>query len=184
MISGCGGGGGSSTSLTGTVINGATETPLSGVRVAIGSVNTTTGTDGSFILKGLSTGPGVLTAQLAGYEISSQNITIKSGANTLPEPIRMAPTSGDPPDQTPRTLQGTITLSGASNATGVTVSLFAGTTQYDQMITASDGKYQFWAPVANYEIRAAKAGFITKTQQVAIKDLTKVITVNLTLERQ
>lgn len=182
ILAGCGGGGGGGgATLTGTVIDGATDNPLSGVRVALGGANTTTGANGTFTLTGISTGSGVLTAQLTGYEISSVSVTITSGSNTLSESVMMAPTSGSPPDVTPRTLQGTITLTDESNASGVTVTLLSGTTTYDQKTTSGDGKYYFWAPAGTYKLRAAKSGFVTKEQQVTISDLTKVITVNMTL---
>jgi len=183
ILAGCGGGGGGGqgTNLTGTVIDGATNEPLSGVRVAIGTASTVTKSDGTFTLTGIVTGSAILTAQLDNYEISTVAITINPGSNTLPEPIRMAPLTGNPPDITPRTLQGTITLTGTSNASGVVVTLLSGTTIYDQMTTTSDGKYSFWAPAGTYKLRATKTGFVTKEQQVKITDLTKVVTVNITL---
>ncbi|MEN6372656.1 MAG: carboxypeptidase regulatory-like domain-containing protein [Armatimonadota bacterium] len=184
ILAGCGGGGGGGgNTLTGKVIDGSTSKALPGVRVALGGSNTTTGSDGSFRLTGLSTGSGTLTAQLTGYEIGSVSVTITSGSNTLSDPIKIALVSGNPPDVTPRTLQGTITLTGESNASGVTVTLLSGTTTYEQKTTSSDGKYYFWAPAGTYKLRAAKSGFITKEQSVTISDLTKVVTVNLTLAK-
>lgn len=182
ILAGCGGGGGGQgTSLTGKVVDGAKGNPLSGVRVALGAVSVNTKADGTFTLTGLSTGSAILTAQLTDYEITSVAVTLTTGSNTLPETVKMAPITGSPPDVTPRTLQGTITLTGASNASGVVVTLLSGTTTYDQKTTASDGKYNFWAPAGTYTLRAAKTGFVTKEQQVKISDLTKVVTVNVTL---
>ena len=185
VVGGCGGGGGGGgATLSGRVIDGGTGQPLQGVRVALGSSSTTTQADGRFTLSGLSPGSGVLTAQLAGYEITTVQVTIVAGANTLPEDVRMAPITGEPPNEPPRTIEGTITLTGESNASGVTVTLLAGTTQVDQMTTLADGKYYFWAAVGTYKVRAAKTGFVTQEQQVTVSDLTKIVTLNLTLPRQ
>lgn len=182
VIAGCGGGGGGGgTTLTGRVVNGATDAPLQGARVALGSASTTTAADGTFTLTGVLVGSGVLSVQLTGYEVATVSVTIVAGSNTLQEDVPMAPTTGNPPGDTPRTIQGTITLTGGSNPTGVTVTLLSGTTQIDQMTTAADGKYFFWAPVGTYKVRAAKTGFTTKEQQVTVTDLTKVVTVNITL---
>ena len=183
ILSGCGGGGGGGEKLTGTVVDGTNNAPLQGVRVAFGTANTTTAADGTFTLSGLSVGTGIVTFQLDNYEISSLNVNIIAGTNTLPETVKMAPFSGQPPDTTPRTIQGTITLSGESNPSGVTVTLFSGTTEYDQMTTGTDGKYHFWAPAGVYKVRASKTGFVTKEQQVTVSDLTKVLTANLTLAK-
>ncbi|MEN6521239.1 MAG: carboxypeptidase regulatory-like domain-containing protein [Armatimonadota bacterium] len=184
ILAGCGGGGGGGgATLTGKVVDGSTDEALSGVRVALGGSSTTTGSDGKFTLTGLSTGSGTLTAQLDDYEISSVSVTITAGSNTLSDTVKMAPLSGDPPDVTPRTLEGTITLTGESNASGVTVTLLSGTTTYEQKTTSSDGKYYFWAPSGTYKVRAAKSGFVTKEQSVTISDLTKVVTVNITLAK-
>lgn len=183
-LSGCGGGGGGggSATLTGRVVNGATDVPLQGVRVALGSSNTTTASDGRFTLSGVPLGSGVLSAQLTGFEVTTVAVDIVVGQNTLSD-VQMAPVTGDPPAESPRTLQGTITLSDGSNPTGVTVTLLSGTTQFDQMTTGSDGKYFFWAPAGTYKVRAAKSGFTTVEQQVTISDLTKVVTLNLTLQQ-
>jgi hypothetical protein len=184
ILAGCGSGGSSGSTLTGTVVNGATDVPLSGVRVALGNSNTTTNASGAFTLTGLSTGAGVLTAQIAGYEISSVQVDITIGKNTLDEPVKMAASSGNPPVTTPRTIEGTITLAGGSNPTGVKVTLLSGNTQYDQMTTGSDGKYFFWAPAGTYNVRAEKTGFVTKSQAVQVTDMTKVVTLNITLAAQ
>jgi len=183
VLAGCGGGGGGAT-LSGRVIDGGTGEVLQGVRVALGASSAFSGTDGRFTLAGLSTGSGLLTAQLVGYEIRTVPVTIHAGANALPDDVKMAPVSGNPPGEPPRTIQGTITLIGESNASGVTVTLLAGAAQVDQMTTASDGKYYFWAPGGAYTVRAAKAGFVTQEGQVTVADLTKVVTLDLTLPRQ
>lgn len=183
VLGGCGGGGSRGATLSGVVVDGPTGVPLPGVRVALGTASTTTGSNGSFILTGLSVGSGVLTAQFNGYEISSMSVTIESGANSLEEPILMAPTTGEPPDVSPRTIEGTITLSGESNASGVTVSLLSGITLYEQVTTSSDGRYHFWASIGTYTVRAEKTGFVTKEQAVSVTDMTKVVTVNLTMEQ-
>ena len=180
FIAGCGGGG-IGVRLTGRVVDGGTGDPLGGVRLALGPVHTLSQSDGTFLMSGAPLGNGVLTAQLTGYEISSVPVTITAGLNTLAGDIQMAQLSGDPPNDQPRTVQGTITLTGTSNATGVVVTLLSGTSTYDQMTTASDGNYHFWAPVGTYTARAARTGFTTKEQQVSVTDLTKVVTLNITL---
>lgn len=183
VLSGCGGGGSGGATLTGTVVDGTNDTPLQNVRVALGTANTTTAADGSFTLSGLATGTGIVTFQLDNYEITSLSVDIAAGANTLPDTVKMAPVSGQPPDTTPRTIQGTITLSDESNPSGVTVTLLSVTTQYDQMTTGADGNYHFWAPAGTYTIRASKTGFVTENQQVTVSDLTQVLTVNITLAK-
>ncbi len=183
VLTGCGGGGGSSSkaSLSGTIIDGASLLPLSGVRVALGSASTLTGADGRFNLTGLMVGSGVLTAQRADYEIASVTVTLVSGANQLSSAVQMVQSSGQPPDETPRTVQGTITLSSGATPAGVTVGLYQGTTKYDEMTTSADGKFQFWAPIGTYSVRAWKSGFSPQEQSVTVSDLTQVIAVDLLL---
>lgn len=183
LVAGCGGGGSGGASLSGRVIDGGTSVPLQGVRVALGTASTLTRADGTFTLSGLPLGSGLLTAQLTGYEITSVAVTIVAGANSLPDDVLMAPLTGDPPGEPPRTIEGTMTLTGESNASGVTVTLLLGGSQFDQMTTGADGKYFFWSPVGSYKVRAAMTGFVTQEQPVTVSDLTKVVTLNLTLER-
>jgi hypothetical protein len=185
LMAGCGGGGGGGgggATLTGRVIDGSTSNPLSGVRVALGSANTTTPADGTFTLAGAPLGTGVITAQLTGYEISSRTIIVLAGTNPLEGgDILMAPTSGNPPGQTPRTIQGTISLSDASNPSGTVVVLLSAGSEVDRMTTGSDGAYSFWQPVGDYTVRASKTGFVTQDQSVSVTDLNQVVTKNLTL---
>lgn len=184
LFSGCGGGGGGGgLTLTGRVVDGANSNqPLAGATVSLQNQHTTTAADGTFTLSGLTLGTNTLTVQLNGFEISAQDVTIVAGANTLPADVVMAPVSGNPPGGLPRTIQGTITLTGASNSSGVAVLLLLGGVQVDETTTASDGTYSFWAPVGAYTVRAVQAGFIAQEEPVTVTDLATIVTVNLTLQ--
>lgn len=96
LTSGCGGGGSKGATLNGTVVNGGTDAPIAGVRVALGSISATSKADGSFSLTGLPLGTKLLTAQLSGYEITTMSVTIVEGSNG-PTRVLMAPETGTPP---------------------------------------------------------------------------------------
>ncbi|MBI2843852.1 MAG: carboxypeptidase regulatory-like domain-containing protein [Armatimonadetes bacterium] len=182
LIAGCGGGGGGSgVTLSGKVVD-VDGRPVQGARVALGTKNATTAVDGSFTLTGLVIGSGTLTVQHDNYEIYTLPVTIVAGQNTLAEDVVMAPVSGTPPEGSPRTMEGTITLAGGSNPSGVNVILLASGIQQDSMLTGSDGKFYFWAPQGTYTVRAAKSGFVPQEQQVVVTDLTQVKTVDFTLQ--
>jgi hypothetical protein len=182
VIAGCGGGTSGGASLTGRVVDGGSGSPIQGVRVALGTANANSAADGGFTLTGVALGSGILTAQMSGYEVASVPVTVTAGSNTLPVDVNMAPLTGDPPGESPRTIAGTIKLSNGSNASGVTVTLLSGASQYDHMTTGADGRYYFWAPAGTYTVRASKSGLPTKDQQVTVSDLTKVVTQDLTLQ--
>lgn len=185
FLAGCGGSGpGSSSTLSGRVINGPTGEPLQGARVALGAVSATTGSDGNFVIRNVPSGSGVLTAQLTGFEVASVGVTITAGANTLDSDVLMAPITGDPPGSVPRTVDGTIKLDNGSNGTGVNVKILNGATQYDETTTDENGKYSFWVPSGTYTIRASKAGYTTVDQSVTVNDLSAVVTSNFTLTPQ
>ena len=185
LLAGCGGGGGNGgvggNTLSGKVIDGVSGNPLTGVRVAIGTSSTTTRTDGTFTLTGLSLGSGVTSFQLAGYEIVTVNVDIVAGANPLPADVNMAPIAGDPPVDMPRTVDGTISLSVGSKVSGAVVTLLSGATQIDQMTTGADGLYFFWAPAGNYTVRVAKIGYTVVNTPVTISDIGAVVTLNISL---
>lgn len=186
-LTGCGGGPGpgpgSGNTLSGKVVDGQTGNPLKDVRVAIGSSNTLSRADGTFTLVALQPGSAVLSAQLTGYETSTTQVSVTAGAQTLQDNVRLVSVTGDPPTEHVRTVDGTITLSGESNGTGVTVTLLSGSTEIEHMTTGTDGKYWFWASAGTYTVRAAKTGFVTKTSSVTVTDLTKIVTSNITLNR-
>lgn len=98
----------------------------------------------------------------------SANQNPVQGVITLP-PILLAPTSDPIPPGPPFNLWGIVTVQGG-NPSGTIVSLiFQGSTLRLQNI-ASDGKYLFWVPPADYILRFEKSGF--QTAEITVNGFT------------
>lgn len=83
-----------------------------------------------------------------------------------------------------RNVEGTITLNGGTIPSRVIVRLLLNTVEQDEMTTASDGKYSFWAPVGTYTVRAVKSGFVTQAHEVTVSDVSKVVRADMMLEAE
>jgi len=82
----CGGGDNEPSSATGTVTGtvrrSGNAAPLAGINVAVGSVRTTSGADGTFTLAGVPTGTRTLSAAAAGYSPYSAQVSVTAAGTT------------------------------------------------------------------------------------------------------
>ncbi|MBA7560642.1 hypothetical protein ES708_02271 [subsurface metagenome] len=93
--------------LYGLISDATTGNPLPGVRVTLVSLETYTDSDGYYAFINLDTGPYTLTCEKEGYEMVSEDITLKAGDNPLN--VAMAPIS---------VVQYTLAVSVAAPAVG------------------------------------------------------------------
>ena len=175
--------------VVGRVVRSDNLQPVSGARLRLSGQIATTGADGRFTLEKLPVGlggpdpVGVITA--AGFQDKLLVIDPPLGASPPDNVLGDVPISlpvGDRPDP-PTNIRGTVTVSGAPDNAGVTVSLLtrpAGAT-VATVTTRPDGKFGFWAIAGAYTVRAEVVGRPAKTADVNLPSPDQVVTVNLTL---
>jgi hypothetical protein len=176
----------------GRVVRADTLAELAGARVRISGQVTTTAADGTFTLSGLPVGLGGM-----------MEVGLITAANFEDKPVRIDPPLGaSPPDNDlgdilvappvggipggPTTIRGTVSLQGRTNFAGTTVTLLNksnGQTLGTQ-VTAADGRYGFWVPVGQYQVKAEHPGppaFQSQTKDVTLSRTDQPQTVNFTL---
>lgn len=140
---------------------------LGSASIRVGTLSTVSQPSGFYQLSGVSVGlqtfsfsaPGFLTAtfslQITGSQGQVNVVLFRSGVN---------------PPTAPFTVRGRITVQGATDSGGVTVSALEqpGNIIRDTMATGADGRYTLFIPEGNYLIRAEKPGFATVTRSVTV----------------
>lgn len=131
----------------------ADNAPLAGVTISAGGSSTTTSSDGTFTLSGLTSGPLVLTAHKDGFNDATLQVNVG-------EQVHIVLTR---PSVSPASLSGRVTAGGTAVAGAVV------TAQGQTATTGADGKYSFTTLIAGTTtIRATKTGFSTFLQNVTL----------------
>jgi hypothetical protein len=165
--------------VKGRVVRADTLAELAGATVRISGQVTTTDANGTFTLTGLPVGLGgtleVGLIKAASFEDKPVRIDPPLGAsppdNDLGD-IPVAPPVGGIPGG-PTTIRGTVSLQGQTNLSLTTVTLINksnGQTLGTQ-VTAADGKYGFWVPAGQYQVKAEHPGppaFQPQTKDVTL----------------
>lgn len=149
-------------SITGTVVDGLTSLPLSGVSVALTGPTPgmqATGVDGRFSFSNLAAGDYAIETMLNGYAMITGGTLAQPGQTVDFGVLRLLPES----DNDAATVRGTITDAETGlPVSDVTVSLsgiFTASTT-----TGNDGTYQFVnLPPGSVTIEATKAGYSSAT---------------------
>ncbi|MCY1040499.1 carboxypeptidase regulatory-like domain-containing protein [Corallococcus sp. bb12-1] len=149
--------------------------PALGVAVALEGTDTATTTDsqGRFALEGVVTGTYSLVASKEGYTAVRQSVEVKAtGSSSVT--LSLTRHRG--------TLQGQVTLDGATQAPGVTVML-----EGTSAVTTSTSQGRFTlggVPTGTYVLVATKTGYTTVRQSVEVtQDATTTVTLPLILSR-
>ena len=146
-------------SIGGSVTDGAI--PLAGVSVTDDLGNTTvTNGSGAFTLATVAVGTRTLTVIKSGFSAGTASVTVTAGATAnLAAPVAL----------TALTLTGTVNLSGATDHSGVALTL-AGSGGINLTTTSNvTGQYTFGGvPDGSYQIQASKTGYSTKQLPVAV----------------
>lgn len=140
--------------VAGTVVNAFNEKPLTGATVQFGDVATvTTDATGSFGLSGVAVGIYPVVITLTGYDKIQQDVEVLPGMGRLR--FGMTSSAPDPPAE-PHNLQGTVTLNGAANNAGVTVTAVAvaSARELGRVITPASGQYTMFLPPGTYRLTA------------------------------
>ncbi len=162
MIAGCSGssdsgGSGSAVTLSGTVIDAASQSPVNSATVTMDSKTATTTEDGTYTLSNLSSGTFTLTVTASGYENYEASITLVEGTNKKNIELTAA--------STPKgKLTGIITYDGTP-LEGVTVNLG----NEGSTVTGTDGVYSFNdLTYGTYPLTLSKTGYAGVSVQVTV----------------
>lgn len=171
--------------LHGKVVDSSTGAALSGAKLTIAGRTATTDAAGDFSITNVAYDSSTLavflglqgTVSRTGY--FSQFFSPPSGplggvveVGTL----ALIAEGGSTPPPAPFNIGGTVSPSGG----GATVELLSGATVIRTVTADSAGKYQFWAPVGTYTVRAVK-GAQNGTSPANLTSVNTPITVNVTL---
>jgi len=174
--------------VTGRVVRADTLEILPGARVLLSGQVDIADAEGKFSFENLPVGlggPGVAVGKITAQSFEEKTLFIDpplvAGDNPLGD-ITVAPPVGGIPGG-PTNIQGTITLQGQTDHSGVLVTLIDRTNQQalGSETTGADGKYGFWVVAGQYTVRAEKSGFQTKSQDVDLPRTDQPKTVDLTL---
>jgi hypothetical protein len=169
-------------------------TPISGATVRLSGLVATTDANGSFRFVGPSQllpvnlgGTGVVVGMIRATGLEDKPIVIDPPLGASPPDnalgdIPVSPPVGGTPGG-PSNIRGTITITGQSNHSGVTVTLIDRGTSLPvaTRVTEADGRYGFWVVAGDYTVRAEKAGLTPKQQDVTLVRPDVPVTVDLTL---
>lgn len=145
--------------VTGQVKASSDSSPISGATVRFAGLQTTTGSDGKYVLDGVAYDPSADFAfsglegrvSATGYFATSFFATSTPLGSTVDiDPIFLSTDDGSTPPGTPYNIFGTI--SPANLAPGTVVELWLGSTKIRQM-TVSGQDYGFWVGIGNYTLK-------------------------------
>lgn len=147
--------GDTSVPVTGVVADVLTRLPIEGATVTIGdSAPVQSDADGRFRATDVLVGDRTFTVTAQGYEDFSRVIRVLPGMGDVT--LELIEAATDPPTS-PFTISGTVTLSGAEDNAGATVtaiSLDTGTPMAEDETDAA-GRYELFVPPGRYELRVA-----------------------------
>ena len=142
---------GGSTTLSGTVLDADSGTPLVGATVKIGSAAATTAAGGTFTLSNLSPGSFTLNVSATGYPPAAFSGVLMSGANSLGT-IRLSKQVSAP---STATLSGVVKNTAGTPLKGVSIAV-AGLS----VLTDANGAYELAAiPAAYANVKASLTGY-------------------------
>lgn len=138
--------------VTGTVVDAFSGNTLAGATVKFGDVATVqTNANGAFTVSSVLVGPYAVTITLSGYDQLDQQVEVLPGMGTL----RLAMTSSAPlPPSGPYNLAGKVTLNGASDNSGATVSAVSTATAQElgHVVTPASGEYRMFLIPGEYRV--------------------------------
>lgn len=176
-------GGDTTVDLRGVVVDVLTRLPLQGAVVTVAErPPVETGPNGRFTVAEVPVGEQTVTVAADGYEDFTSTITILPGMDRIT--IQMFERADDPPPG-PYTIGGTVTLSGAPDNSGATVTavlLPTGETMASDT-TGPSGRYRLFVPPGRYDLtvrfgeRSLSRDIIVPSGGVVIDDVDFVLTV-------
>lgn len=171
--------------LHGKVVDSSTGAALSGAKLTIAGRTATTDGTGEFNITNVAYDSSTLavflglqgTASRTGYfsQFFSPPGSALGGVVEVGT-IALIAEGGITPPPAPFNISGTVSPSGG----GSTVELLSGATVIRTVTADGTGKYQFWAPVGTYTVRATKAA-LTGSSPAVLTNVNTPITVNVTL---
>lgn len=170
---------GSTTTVTGTVVDLDTDVIIGNARVSMDGVERTLDPFGQFTFENVTVGEHTILATAEGYDSGVRTINVQVGM----DPVRIALSrTGSGPPGPPFNLGGTVTLTGATDFSGVTVNLRQGTSgpQVGTTVTTADGHYDFWMVPGTYTLEVLKTGYVSQTRTVTLLPA-QVVEANFTL---
>lgn len=163
------------TSLTGVVVDAATNQPMTGVTVQLGAASQTTDASGTFTFSSISSGSFALTISAPGYQtVSASGIAALGGNNVGNIPLALAPTSS--------TLSGTV-VDGATHlpVSGATVGVQG---QGTPALTGADGKYSIGGLSGSvFTLNVTAAGYLSQSRSITLTQVGAIV-VDVALQAQ
>ena len=163
------------TTVKGIVVNLETQQAIPGAAVTIaGLPPVTTGQDGKFSIPNVPVGSRSISVTASGFDSFNSAIEVAPGLADLR--VELSVTETEPPP-VPFTISGTVTVSGAANNAGVTVTatLDATSEVLAQATTPASGAYALWVPAGQYTVRAT-LGSQTAARTVTVVNLGSPVT--------
>lgn len=144
------------TSLSGTVTDSVTNTPIAGATVTIGSQSTTTSSAGSYSFSGISAGSYTIAVSANGYVSSTKKIQISAGQPQIVN-FSLQPTG--------TTVSGTITDATTNKPIPSAIVKLGQST----VTTSAQGGYSFpnMSP-GSYTISASAANYVSQSKQIQV----------------
>lgn len=144
--------------VSGLVTDAFDATPLPGATVVFGDFATvTTNASGAFSLANVPVGTYSVTITLTGYDKAEETVEVLPGMGI----VRFALTTTAPePPTGPYNLQGTVTLNGAADNSGASVTATSISTAQDvaSVTTPASGLYTMFLPAGSYRLTVAYGG--------------------------
>ncbi len=139
--------------LRGTVIDDSSDA-VSDALVSVSGPSTSSvrsGSDGSYILTGLSAGSYEIDVSKSGFETQELEVTLEGGTSTT-EDVTLPLLRGQ--------IQGQISTADGTSLEGATVTALSSTNQTFSTVSESDGSYRISSlPVGTYDVSASLSGF-------------------------
>jgi hypothetical protein len=169
--------------VTGTALDSATGSPISGATVNLGGIIGTTNSSGVFSLTGVPyssatasyfpslpgiiSDTGYISVQFTPGNASGATGTVSLGA------YQMVSSAGSNPPSSPYNIWGRVTTLSASPGTTVTLNLNG--TAYRTTTVGSSGTYYFWVPAGTYTVSFSQTGFTAPTESVTLTATNQVV---------
>lgn len=155
--------------ITGTVLDGFTEKPLSSVTVQICSATAVTEDNGTFLMQGVPSGTRTITASKPGYYTYSQNIEVAGGSSSFCA-IHLA--AKNPPAGVAR---GAVSGSVSDTETGAALANVIVKIGYQSGVSNTNGEFSINTILTgNKIITAFKPGYHTYEAALEISDGTVI----------
>jgi len=158
---------GSTCTVTGRVFDLLTYAPVSGALVlTAGGLRATTDNSGAFTIAEVPAGTSQFLVTAEGYDSATRTVAVVCDSAPLAIGLIKA---GSAPPGLPYNLSGTVLLAGATDHSGVTISLLSQAgPPLEQTVTDRAGRFAFWYFPGAYTLLVEKPGYLTQRREISL----------------